>query len=342
MALLLMEGFDHLAANLFTTKGWNANPPSVQAGRPPDGNCARMSLVSTNGTIAIQRLLPSSSTTLIAGFGWRTSYNVATATNDIFVLMAAGGQTFRVAIDTSRRLVIRNSTGTVIATGTTALNLNTFYYIEVKAFANGASGTCELHLNGAAEIASTVGNFGSTAFDTVRLAFQTNASNPTTFFNEFDDLYVVDTTGAANNTFLGDFHVYTLFPSADGAHTDYTPSAAGSHFSKVNEQSPDGDTSYVSDATVGHRDSYAFDDLPVLAGAVFGVQTNLYARKDDVAARQIAAVARPGSTDRDGATVTLGTTYAVFSEIRETNPDTSAAWTIGDVNASEFGVKTVA
>jgi hypothetical protein len=333
MAMVLMEGFDHLQASLFTAKGWSANPTSVQAGRI-NGNCIRLgaSLVRT-------KALPSSYATLYTGFAFRfASFSAAV---NVFALRAGATNTMQIQLSSLGKLVILNSSSTVIATGTTVLNPNTWYYIEVKAFINGASGTCELHLNGAAEITSTTGNFGSTNLDNVGPIPGASGNN-----FDYDDLYVCDSTGSGpTNTFLGDFHVDTLFPSADGAHTDYTPSAAGSHFNKANEHSgtfPDDDTTYVSDATVGHRDSYAFDDLPIVAGTIFAIQTNLYARKDDAAVRQVAPVTRPVATDRDGATVTLGLTYTDFTEIRETNPDTAAAWTISDVNGSEFGVKTVA
>jgi hypothetical protein len=161
----------------------------------------------------------------------------------------------------------------------------------------------------------------------------------------YDDVYVLDSAGSVNNTFLGDQHVETIYPNADGNYGQWTPSSGTSHNALVNEHSgtyPDGDTSYVSDATVGHRDSYALGDLSVLSGTIAAVQSAMYARKDDAATRQIAAFIRRSSTDYDGATATLATTYAFYTEIREQDPSTSAAWDIAGVNAAELGVKTVA
>ncbi len=260
-----------------------------------------------------------------------------------FLRMRAGStNAFRVAMNASGKIIVLNAGGTTIATGTTTLLDNTWYYVEVKGFINGASGTCEVHLNGVAgEIASTTGNFGSTAIDN-RVFNEDNNINA-----DFDDFYLCDSTGSApNNTFLGDIGIETAFPSADGAHTDWAPNTGTAHWSLVNESTggtfPDGDTTYVSDSTVGHRDSYAFGDLPSLAGTVFGVKTLVYARKDDAGTRQIAAVSRPGTADRDGSTVTLTTSYVYYGEMRETNPDTGGTWTVSSVNGSEFGIKEVA
>ena len=88
-----------------------------------------------------------------------------------------------------------------------------------------------------------------------------------------------DTGGSANNDFLGDVRVETLFPTADGANTAWTPSAAGSHFNKVNEATgtfPDGDTTYVADATPGDRDTYVMSDLAAAAGNVYGVRAKIH------------------------------------------------------------------
>jgi hypothetical protein len=238
---------------------------------------------------------------------------------------------------------VRNSGGTVIATGTTPLPGNNWSYIEIKGFINGASGTCEVHLNGNTEIASTVGNFGSSNFDGISYAYASNSSG-VGVNGDFDDIYVADTSGSApRNTFLGDTRVETLYPSADGANQAWTPNSGSPHFSRVNEHTstfPDDDTSYVSDLNSGDRDTYVCDDLSVVTGNVFAVQTNLYARKDDAGLRQVTPVIHQGGVDYDGNTLTLGSNYAVLQQIYNQDP-TSADWTPANVNADEFGIKVV-
>lgn len=357
MALRLIEGFDHLSSQVkLATKGWTAtlgtSLPGVsltfQTGRL-GGKCVQLSgtnpAAPSATTSTLVKALSTPSTTQILGFAINLS-RLPITNLDIAVLKAGATLTLRIGINSSGQLVLRNSVGTTLATGTFTMAGASWYYIEIKAFANGASGTVEAQINGTTEIASTTANIGSANLDTLDFRVTPSGLDPSLAWTvQWDDVYVCDASGSTNNTFLGDVRVSTIMPSADGAHSDFTPSTGTAHFSLVNEATsiyPDDDSSYVSSSTVGHRDSYAYGNVPSAAGTVFGVQTNLYARKDDAAVRQIAAVARPGSTDQDGATVTLGTTYSTFTEIRETNPDTTVAWTISDINASEFGVKVVA
>lgn len=319
-ALVLVDGCDHYTAADAPKKGWSAAAAAMNAGRFGGQS------IQPTGTYT--KSLPSALADGIIGF----AVKAGAASTVHLTLRASTTATMQIGTNSSSILQVLNSSGTVIATGTTVLTNGTWYYIEVKWHIAGASGTTEVHLNGVSEITSTTGNFGSSNIDNFRLNLGTS----------YDDFYVCDTTGSApRNTFLGDVRVATVMPNADGAHTDWTPSAAGSHFSKVNEAQADGDTTYVSDATAGHIDTYVTDDVD--SGAtVLGVQTNLYARKDDVATRQIADVIRISSTDYVGSTDTLASTYSIYSQIHAQSPATSADWTAAEVNGAEFGVKTIA
>ncbi len=332
MAVVFTEGFDHYNPNLSANlKGWSGNFSANQAGRF-GGNAANLN--TTVGT-ARTHALPSTYSTLIAGVAYNPSALPPAATADVFILAAGATLTCRIGLNTSNQLVVRNSAGTTIATGTTVFVAGSWHYIEVKIVV-GTSGTVEVHLDGVVEIASTTGNFGTTNVDTIRV--QNATSN---HIELFDDMYACDTTGSApNNTFLGDVRVATVYPNADGAHAAWTPTGGGSHFSQVDETPPDGDTTYVSDSTPGDIDSYVTGDIDGNA-TVYAVQVNLYARKDDASTRQIAPVVRQASSDHVGTTVTMLSTYAFYSQLYDQDP-TSSAWTAANVNSDEFGVKEIA
>ena len=161
---------------------------------------------------------------------------------------------------------------------------------------------------------------------------------PSGMENHVDDVYVFDTTGSTNNTFAGDVRVERIVPAGAGATTAWTPST-GSNYACVDEAPPNDDTDYVSSLTAGQTDTYAFGNLTTTSGTVFAVQASAQVRKDDAGTRTLALVARPGSTDRLGATQGATDAYLNIAELWNTNPDTSAAWTIAEVNASEFGVR---
>jgi hypothetical protein len=328
MALVLIDGFDFYTAAQATVAGWSQAFTSMQAARLGTGQSARCPAGAN------VRALPSTYSTLIVGFAFDMTTS-PTSTVDFFVIRtAAGANILRLQIvnGTPNLVKVLNSGGTVIATSTVNVVAGTWYYFEIKLVINGASGSVTTQLNGAADIATTTGNFGSTNAGQV---------GPVGAFNmNVDDLYVCDTTGSARNTFLGDIRVATSMANADGAHSQWTPDSGSAHFSRINEAQADGDTSYVSDVTPGDIDTYVFDDVDPSA-TVLGVQVNLHARKDDAGIRQIAPVIRESGTDHVGTTVTLGSTYSFTRELHDQDP-TGSDWTASSVNAAEFGVKEIA
>lgn len=335
MALVFIDGFDYYDASTATARGWTNAPTSTPAGRF-GGQAWRYSASGSGLNRTASIALPSTYTTLYLGFAWRFS---AIGTNQRVELRAGTGTaTFQIALSSGGLIQILNSSGTVIATGTTVLNIDTWYYVEAKAFINTgtpASGSCEVYLNGASEIASTNGNFGSTALDHLTIF-----ANFTSTTMDVDDIYILDTTGADNNSWLGDVRVATIMPDGAGTHTAWTPNGAASNYQCTDEIPANSDTDYVSDATPGDIDTYSFADID--GGAtVYGVQANLFARKDDANLRQIAPVIRQGGTDYVGSTVTLSSSYLYYSELYDKDP-ASAAWTAANVNNDEFGVKEIA
>lgn len=331
MSIVLIEGWDHISISEMTAKGWSANGHAMVAGRF-DGQAMSFSSGQAN---PLTKALPSSYATLIAGVALQTP-SLPSSTQDFMQLKSGATATLRLGLTSAGLITVRNSGGTVIATGTTPIAINSWNYIEVKLVV-GTSGTCEVHLNGVVEISSTVGNFGTTNVDTYGLAPLGFASA----FPIFDDCYAADTSGSApQNTFLGDVRVETIYPTGAGAHSDWTPNSGTTHYTQVNEAQADGDTTYVSDSTPGHIDTYAFGDIDTGA-TVYAVQPCIYARKDDANTRQIARVTRQGGTDYVGSTFTLASTYSVFTEIDQLDP-TGSAWTPTTVNADEFGVKEIA
>lgn len=333
--LIFMEGFDTASDPLKRGWSWDTSPTGSVVGGRQSGNAIRINF----GQVSLGRAITMASTTII-GFAYQFSANQSATMPLLWINQSAFDVNVVafIKLTTANKLQVTTGAGTVIATGTTTLAANTWYYIELKLTVNGASGACALQLNGVSEIATTTGNFGSTNPGFLQLPHP--QSNGSVFF---DDLYVCDTTGSRNNDFLGNCHIETLFPNGDGTHTDWSPNSGTTHYTQVDDASgtyPDGDTSYVSDATSGDRDTYTVPSLQTLAPSIFGVQTSMYARKDDAPARSIARVIRQGGVDYDGTSKALTNSYADYRQIDETDP-TGAAWTIANVNGDEFGVKDV-
>lgn len=327
MAFVLMDGFDHYTKTQAAAKGWSQNfNDAMIAGR---FGFQAANITAGNGRT---HALPSTYSTVICGFAIYPSVTTSGANKRFYRIMAGSTNTCQIAFTNTGIITVLNSSDTTIATGSTALLATTWYYIEVKLVVNGASGTVEVHVNGATEIASTTGNFGSTNVDTIKVGDDFNCY--------YDDLYAVDTTGTNNNSFLGDFRVYPLYPTGAGASTQWAPTGAGSNYACVNETTPDDDTTYVSDSTVGHIDTYAFGSISTSA-SVFGTQTNMYARKDDAGTRQVAMVTRQGGSNTVYGTKTMASTYAFYSDLHDFDT-TGSAWTPTNINGDQYGIKEIA
>jgi hypothetical protein len=110
----------------------------------------------------------------------------------------------------------------------------------------------------------------------------------------------------------------------------------------VSEIPEDSDNSYNTDSTPGDVDLFSHPNLPAGAQNIAAVDNVVVARKDDAGTRSIASQTKSGTTTATGATVALSTSYAFVDQVTETDPNTSAAWTVSGVNSALFGYKEVA
>jgi hypothetical protein len=229
-------------------------------------------------------------------------------------------------------------------TGSNSFTANVYHHIEIKVTVNSTTGYIEIRVDGtnifSGSNLNTQGS-GTTNINGVGPGTSVTGnvgSNGCQLY--IDDFLALDSAGSTNNDFLGDRCVYTLFANGAGAHTQWTPDS-GSNYARVNEASADGDTSYVSDSTPGHIDSYTFQNLPLGVAAITAVQTNLWARKDDALnTRAITPLERYGGTDALGtASGDLPTTYTDVRALSETSlVNSGSPWTVTEIGA-EFGVE---
>jgi hypothetical protein len=213
--------------------------------------------------------------------------------------------------------------------------VGSYCYIEARVFVSATVGTVDVWVDGVLWLTLTSQNTKNTANSTMAQIAISSASNVN---NHFDDLYVADATTSKDR--LGDQRVETDYPIADGYYSTWTPSTGTAHYSLINSAVPQ-TTTFVSDGTPGNKDSYVIDPLTAITGAIAGVQWTIYADKSDAGARSIKIDTRSNVTDAAGATQALGTSPALYSEVRLTDPNTSAAWTQAGVNAAQPILETV-
>lgn len=242
--------------------------------------------------------------------------------------------------------VTRNGTALTNGTSVAALSLSTWYYLEWKVtIADSISaGSCKVRLNGVDIITVATSqdtkNTANSSANQVELG--PGGVGVGSLDMRFDDFYLCDQSGSTNNDFLGDCRIDTIYPTSDGTYSQFTPSTGSTHYTLVDETTPN-TSDYNDGATVGDRDSYGMGNLSALTSqTVYGVQVNAAILKDDAGSKSAATFVRSSGTNGDGASSALGTSQVYLSQIFETDPNGSIAWTESSVNAMEAGVKVAA
>lgn len=271
------------------------------------------------------------------------------ATGSIPFLCLTDGTTRQIelAMNSSRQLIVMRN-GTTLGTGSTALAVGVWNYIELKVTIHDTAGVAVARVNGVTEInLSGVDTKNSSNAYANRLYL---GCGPSTFsfstWVTFDDLYVLDgvdsgVSGCPNNDFLGDVRVEGRLPNGNGASSQFDGSDGNStdNYLLVDESTPNSDTDYVQSGIAGNKDTYAFQDLTPTSGIVYGVQILTFAKKTDAGTRNVKLVARKsGGTEEDSADLVLTTGYQYLMDQRDGDPS-GAQWTIASVNAAEFGQK---
>lgn len=351
MAIVMIEGFDHEANEFYTQafgfgsgdarmnqKRWSISlGTGFELGRMPYGPQSRSFRVIQNNECHYP--LGASYSQLIVGFGAHLSPAAVTPGYGFFELQTSVGvYAIKLLWNASGLLEIWDVVGSVVATGTTVIEPDTWVYIEI-AITKGATGTVELRLDGRPEIAPTVGNYGTANINDLRLAPDGLGSAVW-----FDDMYVLDpTTGPAHTQdFWGDIVVETFYPAIDGTYTQWTPEViglGGDHFPYVDEGMMDDDKSYVYTNTNGNKDSYGLED-PLAECPVFGVQVNLAALRHDSAARTLRPFIRQSATDYAGPTSAVSDEWLISSWLLAQDPSGSD-WLYTTVNTDEYGAELV-
>lgn len=232
------------------------------------------------------------------------------------------------------------ATGTVIASaiaGTIAPSV--WHYVEVSCTISDTVGQVDVRVDGASTaILSFTGDTKNAGTNTTidGVAFDSNGTTSCAM----DDLYILNSSGSTNNTFLGDVRVYALAANGNGNYSQLVGSDGNStdNYLLVDEK-PYSATDYTGSATIGDKDSYVMEDLPAGVTTVFAVQEVAIAAKSDAGAGSLKQLIRRSSTDYLTAAKALTTAYAPYLNLRETDPSTSTAWTASGVNATEAGIE---
>lgn len=349
MALLFIDGYDHLAATVadlgmkYSSATSSVSVLSVVSGRV-SGNGLKFQC-GGGGALTLRKDLPSTYTVGTIGLAFQINAN-GSATWQMAGFYDSTSLQLSIGVNTSEFLTITRGS-TTLWTDTLALTPNQWYFVEFKATINNTTGTIDVWLNGSSRTSQSGLNTRNTANNQFTGIATGCLTSITTTIGTIDDLYVCDTsTGLGSSSPVGNLRVVTSMPSGNSGDTSghdqwsQTGGTGGNFWTSVNEVPEDGDTSYVSSSTVNQIENFTYASLPSTVSSIKGIQFNYVARTDDAGTRQIAPSQRNSGTDSVGSSssnLPSGYTDTIF--ITETSLQTASAWTTSEFNSSEFGVK---
>lgn len=332
MALLFCDSFDHYL-NADILKKWTTlvNTPSIAIGatQPPGGGNVLAATVNANQSAT--KNIPATAT-LIMGV-W--VYFTTLPSGIIMGFYDGGSAQVTVQGDGAGHLKL-NAAAQLGSTSTATIVINTWYHLELKVAISDAAGTYELRLSGVAIVGPGTGadtkQTANASADSIRLGGAVNAY--------FKHVYVLDTTGAVANDFIGQALVKALRPVAAGNYSQWTPSA-GNNLGTVDDMFGDSDMSFNMSSGSDSIDTFGVEDVGIASGTIFGIQHVFMAKQDGGSARQVAALQRSSGSDFVGVTKNMAASWLFYLDPYSINPATGAGYTLSEINALEAGYKLI-
>lgn len=349
MALLFIDGFDHYDPQALDPFGdpWLArgkaaylSPQATRIpGRRPSSYALRLPAGAGGGYV---KNLEAGRTSLIVGAALRVAPFENTGEEPVLLgvrdASAQVAHLVTIGNDGRLRLYRRGYWDQLISTSVATAAARGWHYVELQVVQGTANGTVKVRANGVLAIdlwsQDTVQNGGQllTAF----VGAVPGQACPVTV--DVDDLYIADTLGTINNTFLGDVRVDALKAQANGALNQWTVEGAASAWQAVS----DGDeTTALRAATAGLRQTFDVEALPAMTTpAIHGVQVTLLARKTDAGTGRVRGLVASGAQMAVSSDINLQEQLAWHTALFERNPNGNVQWTEAAFNAAEFGLES--
>lgn len=335
MSLIFFDGFDgyDAAADLTAFGGWaavTAAPSStVRLG-------AGKSIVTVfTSSYANKLLADQAGNTLFAGFAFaRNEVGNGASMLHFDNTSALNSSQCTLSLNSANKLELHLGThaGPLLATGSATLADGVFYYLEVKALIANTSGVFEVRIDGVVDATYTGDTQNAANNSVLAVTLGGYAANNSGVAGYYDDFYVLNSVGSANNSYLGEQRCEIMTPTADSA-VAWTRNTGASNFSAVDDAigAPDDDVTYVSSLTSLQKDEYGLSDLTGV-NTVAGVKLVTRAEKDDANPLSLKTGIKSGATDQQ-VVHALGVGYANFIDLFETSDGASTAFTPTTVNS---------
>lgn len=339
MALLFCDGFDSYSSTADLLKKWGGNNGwtyNATAGRNGGGAVQVTSAVILSTPFAITPALSEQA----YGFWLKVSALPGAAATILYPLNSGAGAGAQLRLQTTGFLGTANSAGTVLQGGFTQVADNKWHWIEwhIESAGGTNSTATDLYVDTLLQFSvvnSSAGNVLITDhFQLGGVAGVTTTIDDIIFWNNLSPAPLYPT-----NFPLGPREITTLRPDADNTQT-FARSAGAANYSLVNEQTQDGDTTYVESGTSGDQDLYEYGSFATNPANITSVMLNNVLQNPNAGTINFQGACKSNATTTLGtSTITPSTGYFTKQNAYAVDPNTAAAWTGANLANAKFGIK---
>jgi hypothetical protein len=247
---------------------------------------------------------------------------------------ATGREVVRVLQDVNEKLSFSYWDGSAyqVVTGTHTVVNDQLYRQDVRLKIDNGSGSIELYIDGSivASFSGDTLNDDFTQIDRVRFESDNNILASLSAGLLLSAVVIADEDTRP-------IRVKTLHVTGNGSNTDWN-----SDYTSVDEALLNNDNDAIASDAANEVETFALADVGLTDYLVAAVSVNMRAQRGIGGPQNIQAAVRVDGTNYfSGNLAGLGNTHAPFWNIFDVSPDTSAAWTLAEVDALEAGVKSI-
>lgn len=229
---------------------------------------------------------------------------------------------------------------TLIASSDPIIQTNSWQHIEAKCIIDNVVGEIEVRVNGLAVIHLTGLNLGTLGSTQVAFGMPTGKVGNNLIWY-MDDVVTWNDAGTLNDDFIGPVRVEMLMPSADTAETDWVRNTGADDFAAINNNPPDGDTTYLSATVLNDRSEFVIQDSPPETANIKGIYIPTMGKLVAAGTGQVRTSLVSSGVASDGPDQTFTTSYSYWPSIHEVDPNTTLPWTKAGIDAALLRIEKV-
>lgn len=334
--LLFMDGFDHYAAKTesaaniavylqaagYTVANAAQNNFALADGQDVNSLGVKLTVIAASNTPAsFSKQFNTAADLIVFGFSFRgtgTRQRICRVNGVVDLLWD---------VDTGKLKI-----GTTL--GADVIILNAYWYIECEI--DKTNNLFNVYANDALQLSVALPSGAVTNSHTIM--FGLTGASTTAATLEYDDFYVVDSSGGVRNNRLGPCQALARAPSTDVDAEWTAVGSTGTHASILAQLSPNAQNApYVQANIEGKHDSFTSNTVLPNDLQIFGVQLTAYARKGDLDDRALGMTIATAEDNEVEVEVPLTTTFAYRYTVFEQAPG-AVDWNQNRVETSIFGI----